>query len=214
MTRLRIAVLGAGKSGSAIARVAVEAGYDVSIAASGSPDAIALIARIMVPGAEPRWAADAVRDADLVVLAVPMHRFHGLDPDLLAGKIVVDVMNYWPEVDGVLPEFEAAGLSSSEIVQRRLSSATVVKTLNHVGYHELEDERRPAGAPDRHALAVAGDDPSAVGLVAGIIERIGFDAVVLESLRAGAVLGPGGPVFGVPLTRDQLTELVRVELAS
>ena len=210
----KIAVLGAGKSGSAIGRVAVEAGYDVSIAASGDPEAIALITRIMVPGAEPRWAADAVRDADLVVLAVPMHRFHGLDPDLFAGKIVVDVMNYWPEVDGVLPEFEVAGLSSSEIVQRRLSSATVVKTLNHVGYHELEDERRPVGAADRHALAVAGDDPSAVALVAGIIERIGFDAVVLESLRAGAVLGPGGPFFGVPLTRDQLDELVRLELAS
>jgi len=76
MTPPKIAVLGAGKSGSAIGRVAVEAGYDVSIAASGDPEAIALITRIMVPGAEPRWAADAVRDADLVVLAVPLHRFH------------------------------------------------------------------------------------------------------------------------------------------
>jgi len=123
-------------------------------------------------------------------------------------------MNYWPEVDRVLDAFEGPHLSSSEIVQRRLSSATVVKTLNHVGYHELEDERRPVGAADRHALAVAGDNPSAVALVAGIIERIGFDAVELESLRAGAVLGPGGPVFGVPLTRDQLDELVRLELAS
>jgi predicted dinucleotide-binding enzyme len=214
MTLPKIAVLGAGKSGSAIGRVLVDAGYAVSIAASGSPESIALIARIMVPGAEPRWAAEAVSDADVIVLAVPMHRFHGLDPELFAGKIVVDVMNYWPEVDGVLPEFEVAELSSSEIVQRRLATATVVKTLNHVGYHELEDERRPLGAPDRHALAVAGDDAPAVALVAGIIERIGFDAVVLESLGAGAVLGPGGPVFGVPLTRDQLDELVRLELAS
>jgi predicted dinucleotide-binding enzyme len=214
MTLPRIAVLGAGKSGSAIGRVAVDAGYDVSIAASGDPEAIALITRIMVPGAEARWADDAVRDADVVVLAVPLHRFHGLDPDLFAGKIVIDVMNYWPEVDGVLQEFEVAGLSSSEIVQRRLSSATVVKTLNHVGYHELEDERRPLGAPDRHALAVAGDDRAAVDLVSELVERIGFDAVRLESLRAGAVLGPGGPAFGVPLTRDQLDELVRLELAS
>ena len=92
----RIAVLGAGHVGPVIARVAVAAGYQVSIAASGDPEDIALITQVLVPGAEPRWAADAIADADIVVLAIPLHRFAAFDPALVAGKLVVDAMNYWP----------------------------------------------------------------------------------------------------------------------
>jgi 8-hydroxy-5-deazaflavin:NADPH oxidoreductase len=157
----RIAVLGAGHSGPAIARVAMDAGYPVSIAASGDPEQIELIAQVLVPGAEPRWAADAVAAADIVVLAIPLHKFTTLDPSLVAGKLVVDVMNYWPAVDGVVPMFEDRHLGSSEIVQRRLATSTVVKALNHIGYHELDEERRPAGPPGRRALGVAGDDQRA-----------------------------------------------------
>ena len=108
------------------------------------------------------------------------------DPALLAGKLVVDVMNYWPP-DRRRPGAVRgpASCGSSEIVQHRLARSTVVKTLNHLGYHEIDDERRPAGAPDRRALGVAGDDPAAVDVVADVIERIGYDTVRLDSLRAG-----------------------------
>ena len=85
-------------------------------------------------------------------------------PALLNGKLVVDAMNYWPASDGVLKAFEHGG--SSEIVARRLAGSTVVKALNHIGYHELEDRARPAGAPDRRAAGVAGDDPAAVATIA------------------------------------------------
>ena len=51
--------------------------------------------------------------------------------------------------------------SSSEVVQRRLAESTVVKSLNHIGYHDLEDARRPAGSPERRAIGVAGDDAGA-----------------------------------------------------
>ena len=90
----RIAVLGAGHVGPVIARVAIEAGYDVSISASGDPAEIELITQVLVPGAEARWAADAVADADLVVLSIPLHKFATFDPDLVAGKLVVDTMNH------------------------------------------------------------------------------------------------------------------------
>ena len=107
-TRLlpRIAVLGAGHSGPVIARAAVEAGYDVAIAASGDPAKIGLITRVLAPGAEPRWAAEAVAGADVVILAIPIHRFAAFDPTLVDGKLVVDVMNYWPPVDGAQETFE------------------------------------------------------------------------------------------------------------
>src|SRR5216684_3420136 len=97
----RIAVLGAGHVGPVIARVAIAAGFHVTIAASGNPERIALITRMLAPGAEPRWAADAVDDSDIAVLAIPLHKFAAFDPSLVADKLVVDTMNYWPPVDGV-----------------------------------------------------------------------------------------------------------------
>lgn len=209
----RIAVLGAGHVGPIIARLAVEAGYQVAIAGSGDPAQIELIVQVLAPGAEPRWAADAVREADIVVSAIPLHAFPKLDPSGLSGKLVVDVMNYWAPTDGVQETFEDHRSSSSEIVQRRLVNSTVVKTLNHLGYHQIEEERRPAGSPDRRALGVAGDDPHAVDAVAEFIERIGYDAVRLDHLSAGRLLEPGGPVFGVPLSSAEFELAVRAEVA-
>jgi hypothetical protein len=210
----RLAVLGAGRVGATLARVAAEAGLEVSIAASGDPAAIALIAQVLAPGAEPRWAADAVRDADVVVLAIPLHRFPAFDPGLVAGKIVVDAMNYWPPIDGVQEMFDDDRYGSSEIVARRLAGSTVVKAFNHIGYHELESERLPPGAPDRRSLGVAGDDPTAVALVSAIVERIGYDVVAMDSLRAGRAFEPGGPVFGAALSRDEFALAVRQAAAA
>ena len=209
----RIAVLGAGHVGPVIARLAVDAGYHVSIAASDDPENIALITQVLVPGAEPRWAADAVENADLVVLSIPLHKFAAFDPDLVAGKLVVDTMNYWPPIDGVREMFEDPEYGSSEIVAQRLTGSTIVKTLNHIGYHELEEDRRPTGSPDRRALGVAGDDPSAVDAVAELIERIGYDPVRLGSLRAGRLLEPGGPVFGVALRRTEFEQALLTQAA-
>ena len=210
--RARLAVLGAGHVGPVIARLAIKAGYSVAIATSGDPDDIALITELVIPGAQPRWAADAVADADIVVLAIPLHRFGAIDPGLLSGKLVVDAMNYWPASDGVLKAFEDG--ASSEIVARRLSGSAVVKALNHIGYHDLEDRTRTAGAPDRRAAGVAGDDPAAVAAIAGLVDRIGYDPVRLESLRAGRVLQPGGPVFGVALTLPEFERAIREEARS
>jgi len=204
----RIAVLGAGHTGPIVARMAVEAGHQVSIAASGDPKRIALIAQVLAPGAAARWADDAVRDADVVVLALPMHAFAELDPALFAGKLVVDIMNYWPPNDGVLEMFENTELGSSEVVAARLAGATVVKTLNHIGYHDMDERRRPAGTPGRLALGVAGDDPAAVDAIAGLIDAFGFDPVRFSSLSAGRGFEPGHPVFGALLTRAEfLAEL-------
>jgi predicted dinucleotide-binding enzyme len=202
----RLAVLGAGHVGPVIARLAIAAGYPVAIATSGDPEDIALITELVIPGAQPRWASDAIADADIVVLAIPLHRFTELDPGLLAGKVVVDAMNYWPASDGVLSAFENGG--SSEIVAERLTGSAVVKALNHIGYHELEEWARPAGAPDRRAAGLAGDDPAAVAAIAELTDRIGYDPVPLGSLRAARVLQPGGPVFGQVLTLPEFERAV------
>ncbi len=147
-----------------------------------------------------------------MVLAIPLHRFLDVDPGLLHGKLVVDAMNYWPASDGVLKAFEDGG--SSEIVARRLAGSTVVKALNHIGYHELEDRARPAGTADRQAAGVAGDAAAAVATIAGLVNRIGYDPVRVGSLRAGRVLQPGGPVFGAVLTLPEFERAVRADAGS
>jgi len=213
LTLPRLAVLGAGHVGPVIARVAIDAGFHVTIAASGSPEKIALITQVLTPGVEPRWAEAAVEDADIVVLAMPLHKFATFDPALVAGKIVVDAMNYWPPADGVLEMFEDRQYSSSEIVQRRLVRSTVVKSLNHIGYHDLEDARRPAGSPERRAIGVASDDAGAAQVVVELIERIGYDTVRLDSLRTGYLLEPGGPIFGALLRRSEFDMAMHAKAA-
>jgi len=204
-----IAVLGAGHVGPAIARLALEAGHSVAIAASGNPGDLALVTELLIPGAEPLWTVDAIGKADIVVLAMPLHRFLRMDPNALSEKLVIDAMNYWPPTDGRLPmPFGDESVGTSEVVAVRLHDAAVVKTLNHVGYHELETYARPSGSVDRRALGVAGDDLDAVKTVGAFVDRIGYDAVPVGPLSAGRVLQPGGPVFGVGLRRDDFERAV------
>jgi len=198
-----VAILGAGHVGTVIARLAAEAGYRVSVATSGDPEDIELTLQVLAPCTRARRVVEAVADADLVILAIPLHRFGELDPALLAGKVVVDMMNYWPEVNGFLPEFDREDVGSSGQVAHRLAGARVVKTLNHLGYHQLDEEARPAGDPERRALGVAGDDPAAVAVVSQFVERIGFDAAPVGRLYAGRMLEPDGPVFGRPMSRAE-----------
>jgi predicted dinucleotide-binding enzyme len=202
-----VGILGAGRVGTAVARQALRAGYRVLIAASGDPAAIGLIVEVMAPGAVAVSAADAARAADVVVLSVPLRKYATLDPAALAGKVVVDAMNYWPETDGHLPALEAAP-SSSQMVQEFLPGARVVKTLNHIGYHELETDGAPSGTPGRRALAVAGGDDAARAVVFDLVERLGYDAVDAGPLAAGAALEPGTEIFAGRHDRTALERLL------
>jgi predicted dinucleotide-binding enzyme len=201
-----VGILGAGKLGTVLARLAVAAGYRTLIAASGDPAAIRLVVDVMAPGAIATSAADAAREGDLVVLAVPLGRYRTLPTTQLAGKVVVDAMNYWPPTDGVLPEFEDA--PSSPVVAAALPGARVVKALSHLDYHQLDEDARPPGAPDRHAAALAGDDEQAVQVAAELVDRMGFDPVVAGPLGAGARFGPGSRLFGVSASRADVEALL------
>jgi predicted dinucleotide-binding enzyme len=204
----RLGIVGAGRVGTTIARAAVEAGYDVAISGSGAADRIALIVEVLSPGARPLSTDEVVRHADLIVLAVPMHRFRELPRDLFAGKILIDAMNYWEEIDGVDPELASAPAGTSVVVQQRFPSARVVKSLNHITYYKFDEGRRPHGTPGRIAMAAVGDDRAAVAAVMQLIDRLGFDAVDAGPLDAGLALEPNGPVFGVSYSADELSALL------
>jgi len=195
-----IGIIGAGKSGTAIARLALAAGYPVKVAASGSADQTAMMTDIVTPGAVAGTVAQIVDGADIVILAVPLRRFSDLPLRQLADHVVVDAMNYWPPIDGILPAYEDIDQPSSVLVREALPPAVrLVKTFNHLGYHQLEDLPRPCGAADRAALADSGDDPAAVAAAAVLVDRLGFDPVPAGDLAASRVLQPESAIFGTHL---------------
>jgi len=210
----RLGIVGAGRVGTTIARAAIAARYDVAISGSGGAERIALIVEVLAPGARPVSTEEVVRHADLIVLAVPMHRFRQLPRDLFAGKILIDAMNYWEEIDGVDQELATAPAGTSVVVQEWFPSARVVKSLNHISYYKFEADRRPHGALRRIAIAAAGDDRAAVAAVMQLIDRLGFDAVDAGPLEVGLALEPNGTVFGVSFSADQLSNLLRPEASS
>jgi predicted dinucleotide-binding enzyme len=204
----RLGIVGAGRVGTTIARAAIEAGYDVAISGSGRADRIALIVEVLAPGARAASTEEVVQHADLIVLAVPMHRFRDLPRELFTGKTLIDAMNYWEEIDGLDPELANAPAGTSVVVQRWFASARVVKSLNHITYYRFDEGRRPHGAPGRIAIAAAGDDRAAVAAVMQLIDRLGFDAVDAGPLEAGLALEPDGPAFGAGYRAGELSDLI------
>lgn len=207
-----IAILGAGRVGSSLARAAAAAGYTVRVAGSGSVDKIALTAEILMPGAVPMVATDAVEGADIVILAVPLHKYPSVDVAALQGKIVIDTMNHWVPVNGPMEELDTDSRSTSEVIAEHFDGARLVKSLNHVGYHELEQDAVHEPGRERRAMGYATDDADAGQVVAELLDRLGFAPVNVGPLANGRLLEPANEAFGVWLTADALQELALSKL--
>lgn len=210
-TATSVAILGAGKLGTVLAQLALKAGYTVFIAGSGAPEKIHLSMSVLVPGATVTTSQLAVERADIVILALPLSNYRSLAADIFAGKLVVDAMNYWWEVDGDDKDLISPNISTSELVQQHLSGARVVKALSHMGYHHLHDEARPAGHSDRKAIAIAGDTSDDVAAVGDLVNRLGFDPVPIGDLASGKQLEPGHAAFGANVTAELLRSYIRSE---
>jgi predicted dinucleotide-binding enzyme len=203
-----IGILGAGKVGIVIAQLLLKAGYKVLIAGSDSPDKIALTVKVLTPGAVAVTKEAAAKDADIVILALPLGKYQTIPKAELAGKLVIDAMNYWWEVDGNLLALKKLSASTSEAIQKFLPGSRVVKSFSHIGYHELHDETRAAGIPGRKAIAIAGDNEEDLATVSGLVNDIGFDPVVIGPLACGVRLEPGSDVFGAHVEAAALQSLL------
>lgn len=204
-----IGILGAGKLGIVLAQLALKAGYKVYISGSGDPSKIVLSVQVLAPGAVAATSSEAARASDVIILAFPLSKYKAIPRSGLTGKLVIDATNYWWEVDGPRDDILDPSVSSSEFIQEFLPESRVVKALNHMGYHDLHDENKPAGAPGRKAIAVAGDAKQDIKLASAIVDNLGFDPVVIGRLAEGRKLEAGSKVFGANVSAEKLRQLLQ-----
>ena len=199
-----IALIGAGHIGSQIARLAVARGYPVVISNSRGPETLAALVAELGPSARAATAMDAARAGDIVVVTVPLKHYRAVPVAPLAGKIVVDTNNYYPQRDGHIPELDNESTTTAELLQAHLPTSKVVKAFNHIYAAQLTTDGQPAGSKNRRALVIAGDDPAAKATVTDLIDQFGFDTVDAGPLKEGWRIQRDTPGYGPRRTAEEL----------
>jgi 8-hydroxy-5-deazaflavin:NADPH oxidoreductase len=172
-----IGIIGAGHIGSQVARLAIRSGYDVVLSNSRGPETLADLIHELGPKACAGTPAEAAKAGELVVVTVPLKVYRSIPVEPLAGKIVIDTNNYYPERDGRIPELDSESTTTAELLQAHLPTSKVVKAFNHIYAAELTTHGQPAGSPNRRALVIAGDDRMAKATVTKLLDQFGFDTV-------------------------------------
>lgn len=199
-----IGIIGAGHIGSQVARLAVANGYNVVISNSRGPETLGDLIKELGPNARAATPAEAAAAGDLVVVSVPLKNYKAVPAAPLAGKVVIDTNNYYPERDGKIPELDNESTTTAELLQAHLPKSYVVKGFNHIYAAQLTTDGRPAGTKNRRALAIAGDDPAAKAAVTRLLDQFGFDTVDAGPLKEGWRIQRDTPGYGPRRNADEL----------
>jgi 8-hydroxy-5-deazaflavin:NADPH oxidoreductase len=193
-----LGLIGSGMIGSSVARLALAAGLEVVLSNSRGPETLVDVVADLGGRARAATPAETARAGDLVVAAIPLRAYEELPAEALAGKTVLDTANYYPERDGHLAELDAGEATSTALMQRHLACSQVVKAFNNITPHQLFSLARPAGAPDRSALPIAGDHAEAKAQATRLLDVLGYDAVDIGTLAASWRSEPNTPVYIQP----------------
>jgi 8-hydroxy-5-deazaflavin:NADPH oxidoreductase len=173
-----IGFIGAGNIGQAVARLAVDHGYDVVMSNSRGPQTL----------------------TDVVAALGP----HEVPVEPLAGKVVIDTNNYYPQRDGHIRALDDESTTTAELLQAHLPASKVVKAFNHIYAAELTTHGQPAGTPNRRALVIAGNDDAAKATVTRLIDQFGFDTVDAGPLSESWRIQRDTPGYGPRRTAEEL----------
>lgn len=199
-----IGLIGAGKIGSQLARLAVAHGYHVVISNSRGPETLSALVAELGPNARAATAVDAAIAGDIVVVTVPLRNYRAIPVAPLAGKIVIDTNNYYPQRDGQIPELDNESTTTSELLQAHLPASKVVKAFNHIYAAEITTHGQAAGSENRRALVIAGDHEDAKTTVTHLLDQFGFDTVDAGPLKEGWRIQRDTPGYGPRRTREEL----------
>jgi predicted dinucleotide-binding enzyme len=202
---MRIAVIGCGHIGGTLGRLWAEAGHDVCF---GSRHVDEVQARLQAQGvrAEVRDVRSAAERGEVVFTAVPYGAWPELAEEIgsvVAGKVVFDAANPYPQRDGAFAEAAiAAGEGAGVPVARLLPGARFVRGFNSVFWRVLESEAHRSG--DRIGIPLAGDDEGALEVAASLVRDAGFEPVVVGPLHRAREFDPGTRVYNTGMTAPQL----------
>ncbi|MFE7652762.1 NADPH-dependent F420 reductase [Streptomyces bottropensis] len=205
---MKIGIIGAGNIGGNLTRRLTALGHEVSVANSRGPQTLTALAE--ETGATPVTVREAARGAEVVVVTIPLKAVPDLPSGLLDaaadGVAVIDTGNYYPrQRDGRIAAIEDDGLTESRWTEQHLGHP-VVKAFNGTYAQDILDRHRPAGAPDRVALPVAGDDETAKAKIRALIDELGFDTVDAGGLDDSWRQQPDTPVYGLRGDTEAVTK--------
>ena len=201
-----IGLIGAGHIGSQIARAALKSGYDVVLSNSRGPETLSTLIAELGTKARAATPAEAARAADIAVVTVPLKAYRSVPVEPLAGKIVIDTNNYYPQRDGRITELDNESMTTSELLQTHLPTSKVVKAFNHIYASQITTDGSPAGTPNRRALVIAGNDAEAKKVVSRLLDQFGFDTVDAGPLKEGWRIQRDTPGYGPRRTADELRQ--------
>lgn len=201
-----IGLIGSGNIGQAIAKQAIAHGHQVVLSNSRGPATLTDLVAELGPQASAATAEDAAAAGDVVVVTVPFKNYLQVPVEPLAGKVVIDTNNYYFERDGHYPDIDLGTATVSGLLAEHLPTSNIVKAFNMIQSAAIGDDAKPAGAPGRRALPIAGDDAAAKTVVAALIEEFGFDVVDAGPLVEGKRFDRDKPAYGPNLGIQELTE--------
>jgi predicted dinucleotide-binding enzyme len=201
-TMTTVGLIGSGNIGSTVARLAVAAGHDVALSNSRGPQTLDELVRELGSRARAATPEDAAAEGDVVVVTIPLARYRDVPAEPLRGKVVIDTMNYYPSRDGTIAALEDESTTTSELLQQALPETRVVKAFNNIFFQHLAALARPAGAPDRSALPIAGDDADAKAVVSALLDSLGYDTVDAGPLAQGWRFQRDTAAYGLPYAAD------------
>jgi 8-hydroxy-5-deazaflavin:NADPH oxidoreductase len=199
-----IGIIGSGHVGSNLAQAAIAHGYDVVLSNSQGPESLAGLVSELGPRAAAATSAEAAVAGDFAIVAIPLTSIDQVPVEPLAGKVVIATINYFPQRLGHIPEIDDGTTTAPGLLQAHLPTSKVVRAFSMIDAGDMSGDGYPEGDPKRRALALAGDDPAARQLVAGLYNEFGFDALDIGGLDESWRIDVGQPAFVV---RQNLAEL-------
>jgi len=193
-----VGFIGSGRIGSTVARLSVAAGHPVMMSNSRGPATLQDLVGELGPLALAGTGEEAAAAGDIVVVTIPLKAYRSVPAGPLAGRVVIDTTNYYPQRDGQIADLDSGLATSSELLQQHLPASRVVKAFNNIFFRHLQSLARPSGAADRTFLPLAGDDQQARSAVTAFLDSIGYGAIDAGPLAEGWRQQPGTPAYGTP----------------
>jgi len=201
----RIGIIGSGHIGGTIGGLWIKKGHQVAFS-SRHPDELKPMVAELGSLARAGTVEEAIAFGDVLFIAVPYGAVPQIGKDYSAamkGKVMLDACNAVSARDGaVADEAEQTGIGVT--TQKYFPGVRIVRAFNTMSYMIFA---REANRPDpKLAVPIAGDDPQAVQIAAGLVRDAGFDPVVVGKLADARRFQRGQPGYGQPVSAAELKQ--------